>query len=132
MAWHLPSWGLFGQGQPTALACKTLSIFLRESHDPHRHHHPGNTLDHCFGDAGRYWGAGMSNHDLLMRRIDFYAAHTLDIYSETRPCKKCGGPASTHFSGYLIDRRCARCGYEWRERPLDHAESQASKQENPE
>ena len=56
--------------------------------------------------------------------------HTLDLYSEARACKKCGGSASTHFTGYFIERKCLRCGYKWRERPLDHAEAQISEQEN--
>lgn len=52
----------------------------------------------------------------------------LDFYREARTCRKCGGSATTHFVDDLIVRKCLRCGYKWREKPLDYDEEQTSDQ----
>lgn len=42
------------------------------------------------------------------------------LYDPNRPCSKCGGTSvGTHYFGSFMERRCARCGYKWTERPLD-------------
>jgi hypothetical protein len=47
-------------------------------------------------------------------------SHAYKLYDPNRPCSKCGGTSvGTHYFGSFMERRCARCGYKWTERPLD-------------
>lgn len=52
----------------------------------------------------------------------------MEKYDPGRPCPKCGcEDVSTDFrmasgSGSRMERRCARCGYKWAEKPLDEKE----------
>lgn len=47
------------------------------------------------------------------------ASDDLPEYYDRRKCPKCGQSATTSYVAGLIRRDCVRCGYSWRERPLD-------------
>jgi hypothetical protein len=47
-------------------------------------------------------------------------SHAYKLYDPNRPCSKCGGTSvGTFYLASFMERRCARCGYKWSERPLD-------------
>lgn len=47
------------------------------------------------------------------------------LYDANRPCSKCGGMSvGSFYMSPHMERRCARCGYKWWERPLDQRTSE--------